>query len=212
MAQPNMSCEQADRLSYYLQGLDGVSGVKVFERTADAVVCYTGEREALLTAVRKFHYEEAEVPRRILKHSGRQLSRMYQEKLMKRSFFARGVNFVPYPLRAALISVRAVRYIVSGIRSLAGGRLDVEVLDAAAIGVSILRSDFKTAGSVMFLLGIGEILEEWTHKNRSEIWRGACLSMSAKCGNERRSGDSDIRFGYFRRGRDRRPHGKYHPV
>ncbi len=90
MAQPNMSCEQADRLSYYLQGLDGVSGVKVFERTADAVVCYTGEREALLTAVRKFHYEEAEVPEGILKHSGRQLSRMYQEKLMKKIIFRAG--------------------------------------------------------------------------------------------------------------------------
>ena len=111
---------------------------------------------------------------------------MYQEKLMKKITFRAGSKFfVPYPLRAALISVGAVRYIVKGIRSLAGGRLDVEVLDAAAIGVSILRSDFKTAGSVMFLLGIGEILEEWTHRNRSEIWRGACLSMSAKCGNER---------------------------
>ena len=93
MAQPNMSCEQADRLSYYLQGLDGVSGVKVFERTADAVVCYTGEREALLTAVQKFHYEEAEVPEGILKHSGRQLSRMYQEKLMKKIIFRAGSKF-----------------------------------------------------------------------------------------------------------------------
>ena len=99
MAQPNMSCEQADRLSYYLQGLDGVSGVKVFERTADAVVCYTGEREALLTAVRKFHYKEAEVPEGILKHCGRQLSRMYQDKLMKKIIFrARSKFFVPYPL------------------------------------------------------------------------------------------------------------------
>lgn len=191
MAQPNMSCEQADRLSYYLQGLDGVSGVKVFERTADAVVCYTGEREALLTAVRKFHYEEAEVPEGILKHSGRQLSRMYQEKLMKKIIFRAGSKFfVPYPLRAALISVRAVRYIVKGIRSLAGGRLDVEVLDAAAIGVSILRSDFKTAGSVMFLLGIGEILEEWTHKKSvGDLARSMSLNVSKVW---KREGDQEI--------------------
>lgn len=191
MAQPNMSCEQADRLSYYLQGLDGVSGVKVFERTADAVVCYTGEREALLTAVQKFHYEEAEVPEGILKHSGRQLSRMYQEKLMKKIIFRAGSKFfVPYPLRAALISVRAVRYIVKGIRSLAGGRLDVEVLDAAAIGVSILRSDFKTAGSVMFLLGIGEILEEWTHKKSvGDLARSMSLNVSKVW---KREGDQEI--------------------
>ncbi len=191
MAQPNMSCEQADRLSYYLQGLDGVSGVKVFERTADAVVCYTGEREALLTAVRKFHYKEAEVPEGILKHSGRQLSRMYQEKLMKKIIFRAGSKFfVPYPLRAALISVRAVRYIVKGIRSLAGGRLDVEVLDAAAIGVSILRSDFKTAGSVMFLLGIGEILEEWTHKKSvGDLARSMSLNVSKVW---KREGDQEI--------------------
>ena len=191
MAQPNMSCEQADRLSYYLQGLDGVSGVKVFERTADAVVCYTGEREALLTAVRRFHYEEAEVPEGILKHSGRQLSRMYQEKLMKKIIFRAGSKFfVPYPLRAALISVRAVRYIVRGIRSLAGGRLDVEVLDAAAIGVSILRSDFKTAGSVMFLLGIGEILEEWTHKKSvGDLARSMSLNVSKVW---KREGDQEI--------------------
>lgn len=116
---------------------------------------------------------------------------MYQEKCEKDHFSARGVNFfVPYPLRAALLSVRAVRYIVKGIRSLAGGRLDVEVLDAAAIGVSILRSDFKTAGSVMFLLGIGEILEEWTHKKSvGDLARSMSLNVSKVW---KREGDQEI--------------------
>ena len=90
MAQPNMSCEQADRLSYYLQGLDGVSGVKVFERTADAVVCYTGEREALLTAVRKFHYEEAEVPEGILKHSRQAAEQDVSGKIDEKDHVSRG--------------------------------------------------------------------------------------------------------------------------
>lgn len=181
MAQPNMSCEQADRLSYYLQGLDGVSGVKVFERTADAVVCYTGEREALLTAVQKFPYEEAEVPEGILKHSGRQLSRMYQEKLMKKIIFRAGSKFfVPYPLRAALHQRQSSPlYRQRNPAVLQAGRLDVEVLDAAAIGVSTLRSDFKTAGSVMFLLGIGRILEEWTHKKSvGDLARSMSLNVS----------------------------------
>ena len=110
---------------------------------------------------------------------------------MKKIIFRAGSKFfVPYPLRAALISVRAVRYIVKGIRSLAGGRLDVEVLDAAAIGVSILRSDFKTAGSVMFLLGIGEILEEWTHKKSvGDLARSMSLNVSKVW---KREGDQEI--------------------
>ena len=100
----------------------------------------------------------------MLENSGRELNRAYREKLIGRTMLHFGRKLLPFPVRAACTGWRAVRYLAKGLRSLAGGRLEVEVLDAAAITVSILRSDFDTAGSVMYLLGVGEILEEWTHK------------------------------------------------
>ena len=166
LMQQRMSCQQADRLSYYLQSIDGVISVRVHERTAAAIVYYSGDREKLLEAVSVFRYENVQVPEGILEHSGRQLSRKYQEKLMRKVICRMGSKIlIPYPVRAAVIGMRACGYIAKGMRSLGRKRLGVEVLDAAAIGVSILRRDFRTAGSVMFLLGIGEILEEWTRKN-----------------------------------------------
>ena len=162
--QKGMTCREADTLLYFLETLPGVDTAKVYEQTGDAVVCYSGEREDILQALRTFRYEYVQVPEQVLDNSGRELNRAYREKLIGRTLFHFGKKLLPFPVRAAYTGYKSVRYMARGLKSLTRGRLEVEVLDAAAITVSILRADFDTAGSVMYLLGVGEILEEWTHK------------------------------------------------
>lgn len=163
--QNRMTYAEADTLSWYLEEQENVTEVKVYERTADAVICYKGEREEILTVLKQFSYEKAEVPETVLSSSGRQLNEEYKERLITKTVLHYGSKlFLPMPVRAVITSVKSVKYIWKGIRCLAHGRLEVPVLDATAISVSVFRKDFTTAGSVMFLLGIGEIIEEWTHK------------------------------------------------
>ena len=163
--QNRMTYAEADTLSWYLEEQENVTEVKVYERTADAVICYKGEREEILTVLKQFSYEKAEVPETVLSSSGRQLNEEYKERLITKTVLHYGSKlFFPMPVRAVITSVKSVKYIWKGIRCLAHGRLEVPVLDATAISVSVFRKDFATAGSVMFLLGIGEIIEEWTHK------------------------------------------------
>lgn len=165
IVQSRMSYKQADTLLYYLQSLTGVINAKVYERTADATIVYSGNREQILIALKQFHYQDVEIPEGLLENSGRELNATYQRKLVQKVLFRIGSKlFVPYPVRAVYAGFCSLRYFWKGIKSLANGKLEVEVLDATAIGVSILRRDFNTASSVMFLLGIGEILEQWTHK------------------------------------------------
>ena len=163
--QNRMTYAEADTLSWYLEEQENVTEVKVYERTADAVICYKGEREEILTVLKQFSYEKAEVPETVLSSSGRQLNEEYKERLITKTVLHYGSKlFLPMPVWAVITSVKSVKYIWKGIRCLAHGRLEVPVLDATAISVSVFRKDFATAGSVMFLLGIGEIIEEWTHK------------------------------------------------
>lgn len=157
---------EADVLEQYLLGLDGVTAAKVYERTADAVIYYKEDREAVLIQVAAFDGQITEKQEMAVKSSGRALNQEYKEKLIQKVLtrFATKI-FLPAPVRAVYTSVQAIRYIVKGIHCLVFKRkLHVEVLDATAISVSLLRRDFNTAGSVMFLLGVGELLEEWTHK------------------------------------------------
>ena len=165
VAQYRMSCAQADTLLYFLQNDIQVSSAKVYERTGDAVICYDGSRAELIDKLRHFHYEDMEVPNGLIENSGRELNASYQEKLIGRVVrrYASRI-FLPYPIRACWTTVKSFRYIWKGIKTLAARKIEVPVLDATAIGVSILRGDTETAGSIMFLLGIGELLEEWTHK------------------------------------------------
>ena len=160
-----MSMRQADLLQYYLETLPGVLNAKVYERTADAVIVYKGDRVEILEGVRTFSYDNEELEEIVPVNSGRELNREYQEKLFKH-VAVRMVTKTCFPfwLSAVYTTAKAIRYVFKGIRCLLKGKLEVEVLDATAITVSIIRSDFNTAGSVMFLLGIGELLEEWTHK------------------------------------------------
>lgn len=165
LAQKRMSSVQAETLLYYLQNQNQVSFAKVYDRTSDAVICYQGERSEIIRMVQTFHYENVELPTGLIESSGRELNREYQEKLISKVIYHFGRKwFLPAPIRNAYTAVVSVKYIWKGIQTLAKGKIEVPVLDATAIGVSMLRGDYGTAGSVMFLLGVGELLEEWTHK------------------------------------------------
>ena len=165
LAQKRMSSVQAETLLYYLQNQNQVSFAKVYDRTSDAVICYQGKRSEIIRMVQTFHYENVELPTGLLESSGRELNKEYQEKLISKVIYHFGRKwFLPAPIRTAYTAVVSVKYIWKGIQTLAKGKIEVPVLDATAIGVSMLRGDSGTAGSVMFLLGVGELLEEWTHK------------------------------------------------
>ena len=180
MVQSRMSYEEADTLLYYIENLSGVTSAKVFERTCDASISYKGERETLLQALRIFQYQTTDVPADLLAHSGRELNSTYQEKLMQKVVLRAGSKlFLPYPIQAAYAAFKSVHYIWKGLKCLAHKKLEVEVLDATAIGVSVFRADFTTASSIMFLLGIGELLEEWTHKKSvDDLARSMSLNVS----------------------------------
>lgn len=163
--QNRMSYAQADTLLYFLHSQKEVTFAKVYDRTCDAVISYVGDRQTIIELLRGFHYEDVEVPEGLIENSGRELNNTYQEKLIGKIVFHYARRWIlPYPVRICLTSLRSVKYIWKGLTTLAAGKIEVPVLDATAIGVSVLRSDFNTAGSIMFMLGIGELLEEWTHK------------------------------------------------
>ena len=160
-----MSFAQADTLQYQFEQMKDVTAVKVQERTMDVTICYIGSRKHIITALGQFYYDKVEVPEVYLKNSGREMNRFYWDKLVDQTV-VHFVNkiFLPAPLRAGIATVRSVKYIVQGVKTLAKRKIEVPVLDATAISVSLIRGDYKTAGAVMFLLSMGEILEEWTHK------------------------------------------------
>lgn len=165
LLQNRMTYEQADILLYFLTNMKTVSSAKVYERTQDAVIRYTGDREVIIEEIKRFSYEKTEVPAGLLENSGRALNAAYQEKLINKVLFGYARKwFLPYPVNALYTTAVSLKYIYKGLKVLCKGKIEVPVLDATVIGVSILRNDIDTAGSVMFLLGIGEILEEWTHK------------------------------------------------
>lgn len=180
LCQPGMSCVQADTLLYYLQKQSCVAKAKVYERTGDAAVYFTGEREEIIEALRRFDYDKTEVPQGVLENSGRELNATYREALIQKVVCRMGRDILlPYPVRAAYTAVVSLRYIWKGVRSLAKRKLEVSVLDALAIAVSMLRGNIDTAGSVMFLLGIGELLEEWTHKKSvGDLARSMSLNVT----------------------------------
>lgn len=178
--QKRMSYNQADILQYYLENSKGVRSAKVYDRTADAVICYTGVRSELIRALQQFRYEKAEVPANVLEHSGRELNETYKEKLINKVVLHYGRRWLlPYPVNACYTAFHSVKYICKGLKTLWNRKIEVPVLDGTAIGVSVLRGDFITAGSIMFLLGIGELLEEWTHKKSvGDLARTMSLNVS----------------------------------
>lgn len=165
LMQYRMSYAQADTLLYFLQNDAQVTKAKVYERTQDAVIFYTGSRRELIGKLQHFRYEYVEVPDGVIENSNRQMNAEYQEKMVEKVILRYASKvLLPYPVRACWTTLKSLRYISKGVKTLATGKIEVPVLDATAIGVSVLRGDYDTAGSIMFLLGIGELLEEWTHK------------------------------------------------
>lgn len=180
ICQKRMTCRQADQLEYFLTKLNGVTSVKVVERNQDVVICYSDNREEMLRAIQRFSYEKAEAPESYLQNSGREMNGEYWEKMVNHVVLHYGKKiFLPLPVRTFLTTLKSVKYIWKGVRTLAKCRIEVPVLDATAIGVSMLRGDFSTASSVMFLLGFGEILEDWTHKKSvDDLARSMSLNVS----------------------------------
>ena len=160
-----MTLRQADVLEYYLLAVDGVRSVKVYDRTRDAVVVYDAERECMIRALARFSFEKAEKLDLAPEHTSRTLNREFEDKLALTVMRRCASNlFLPAPVTSALAVIRSAKYIKEGLLALWHRKLSVAVLDATAVTVSMVRGDFATAGSVMFMLRLGEILEEWTHK------------------------------------------------
>ena len=180
MEQYRMTYEQADTLLYVIHNHRNVTFVKVYERTADAVIEYVGDREQIIELLRHFHYESANVPQTVIKTSGRELNNSYQEKLIGSVVWHYSKKLLlPLPIRIALTIGRSVKYIGIGLKCLLQRKIEVPVLDATAITVSLITKDFSTASSIMFLLGIGELLEEWTHKKSvDDLARSMSLNVS----------------------------------
>lgn len=180
MEQYRMTYEQADTLLYVIHNHRNVTFVKVYDRTADAVIEYVGDREQIIELLRHFHYESANVPQTVIKTSGRELNNSCQEKLIGSVVWHYSKKLLlPLPIRIALTIGRSVKYIGIGLKCLLQRKIEVPVLDATAITVSLITKDFSTASSIMFLLGIGELLEEWTHKKSvDDLARSMSLNVS----------------------------------
>ncbi len=180
MEQYRMTYEQADTLLYVIHNHRNVTFVKVYDRTADAVIEYVGDREQIIELLRHFHYESANVPQTVIKTSGRELNNSYQEKLIGSVVWHYSKKLLlPWPIRTALTVGRSIKYIGIGLKCLLQRKIEVPVLDATAITVSLVTKDFSTASSIMFLLGIGELLEAWTHKKSvDDLARSMSLNVS----------------------------------
>ena len=160
-----MTLKQADTAEYALSAIAGVKRVQVFDRTCDVVITYTCDRADIIDKLSHFSFSDERNTALVPEHTGRELNRYYEDKLAG-VIIKRFVNnfIVPQPIRRIISFIKAAKYIWRGLKCLLSGKLEVAVLDATAIGVSLIRGDFKTAGSVMFLLNVGDILDEWTHR------------------------------------------------
>ena len=201
-----MTLKQADLAEYYLKRLDGVSDVKVYDRTCDLIILYhTAKREEILSALSAFSFEQAEALGLVPEHTGRALNREFEDKLVFSVLQRMAVKlFLPFPVRSILAIIRSIKYLKAGLSALIHGKLSVSVLDATAVGVSIIRGDFDTAGSIMFMLGLGELLENWTHKKSindlagvmslhvDKVWMKAGDSETLVGVNEVQEGDSIV--------------------
>ena len=195
-----MTLRQADVLEYYIRNIDGITDVKVYDRTADTVIFYCGSNKRIIEALAAFSFESAENEGLVPDHTSRVLNREFEDKLvMKVLLRFASKSFLPAPIRAGMAIIRSVRYISEGLKSLLNGKLSVSVLDATAVTVSLVRGDFSTASSVMFMLGLGELLEDWTHKKSVSDLAGA-MSLNVdkvwlKNGEETLVSVSDVKEG-----------------
>ncbi|WP_074116318.1 heavy metal translocating P-type ATPase [Clostridioides difficile] len=183
--------KQSDTLLYYLTSINGITKAKVYDRTGDAVIYYTGEREYIIREITKFSFNNSKIENLVPEHTSRELNNYYRDKLANK-LLVKSISkiFFPKSLRFFLIGLHSIKYFKKGLSSLLNKKIEVSVLDATAIGISIFRKDINTAGSVMFLLGIGELLEEWTRKKSIDD-----LAQSMSLNIEKiwlRKGDTEI--------------------
>lgn len=156
---------QADKLEYDLAAQDMILTAKVYERTSDVVITYAGERQLLLSYLQTYYYRRKVEEDETLARSGRAMNRKYWDKLVNCVVLRMGSKlFVPAPIRTGLVLVKSLSYIKKALSCVGRRKIEVPLLDGIAITTSIVRGDYGTAGSVMFLLDLGEIMEEWTHK------------------------------------------------
>ena len=160
-----MTLRQADIVEYYLRSKPFVRDVKVYDRTGDAVIFYRGGRCDVVSALAKFTFNDAKITALVPEHTGRELDRKFEDRLIfllaKKAF---SMLFLPNKIRFAIAVIKSLKYVVEALKCIVKREMRVEILDATAIVVSLLRGDRKTAASVMFLLSLGELLEDWTHK------------------------------------------------
>ena len=174
-----MTLHRADVLEAYLNHKDAIIHAAVYERTGDVVITYTGKRTAAIAILAGYKFDVAEYDALVTSADSRRLNREYQDKMFD-LVAGRCLRklFLPAPLDAAYTAFRSIRFLWKGVRCVLSRRLEVEVLDALSIGVSLLRGDFGTAGSVMFLLNLGSLLEEWTRKKSlDDLARSMALNV-----------------------------------
>ncbi len=174
-----MTLHRADVLEAYLNHHDAIVHAAVYERTGDVVITYTGKRTAAIAVLAGYKFDVAEYDALVTSADSRRLNREYQDKMFD-LVAGRCLRklFLPAPLDAAYTAFRSIRFLWKGVRCVLSRRLEVEVLDALSIGVSLLRGDFGTAGSVMFLLNLGSLLEEWTRKKSlDDLARSMALNV-----------------------------------
>lgn len=174
-----MTLHRADVLEAYLNHHDAIVHAAVYERTGDVVITYTGRRSAAIAVLAGYKFDVAEYDALVTSADSRRLNREYQDKMFD-LMAGRCLRklFLPAPLDAAYTAFRSIRFLWKGVRCVLSRRLEVEVLDALSIGVSLLRGDFGTAGSVMFLLNLGSLLEEWTRKKSlDDLARSMALNV-----------------------------------
>ena len=174
-----MTLHRADVLEAYLNHHDAIVHAAVYERTGDVVITYTGRRSAAIAVLAGYKFDVAEYDALVTSADSRRLNREYQDKMFD-LVAGRCLRklFLPAPLDAAYTAFRSIRFLWKGVRCVLSRRLEVEVLDALSIGVSLLRGDFGTAGSVMFLLNLGSLLEEWTRKKSlDDLARSMALNV-----------------------------------
>ncbi len=160
-----MSFKEADTLEYYLNGFDEIKQIRIYERTADVAIFFECDRSDILQIIKDFSFDSIQVPERFFECSGRELAARYHDKLASTIILHYGKRLVlPVFIRRIWDLIKTIGYIWRGLKTLKNGRLQVELLDAMAITAAMLTEDYTTASNVMFLLKIGDILEEWTHK------------------------------------------------
>ena len=175
VVQGKMTCAEADTLFWFLDRQKNITDVKVYERTADAVICYTGDRSGLIRLLKSFRYEDVTVPETVVRNSGRALNASYKEKLIAKVLLHYGGKLLmPSPLRAGLVMIRSLRYLAAGLRCIRKRKIEVPLLDARRSGSLSCGGILIPPGRSCSCWGWENFWKSGPTKNPWGTWRGAC--------------------------------------